>query len=206
MKRLLARASLCGWFLFAVLIACTDRIFAAQEDPTTALKPPKGELPPGLWEQVGWMIAVGLIVIVGGAIAWAILWGGRKPPIIPPPAFTARRALATLRGQTDHRALVIETSKIFRNYIVSVLLLPAGEYTTLDIIKVMQSLALMPLDLKQEAAGFLKQCDEQKFSPMPVHKEGDVVGRASELVDKMENAIMASRLQARPETVIAPAK
>jgi hypothetical protein len=206
MKCLTARARLRGWFLFAALCSCSGTLFAAQEDPATALKPPKGELPPGFWEQAGWMVAVGLIVIVGGVITWAFLRSGRKPPIIPPPAVTARRALEILRNQADNQARVTEVSKIFRKYIVSVLVLPAGEYTTLDIIKVMQSLTLMPLDLKQDIAGFLQQCDEQKFSPMPVHKESDVIGRASELVDKTENAIMASRRQAMPETVIAPAK
>ncbi|EEF57919.1 hypothetical protein [Pedosphaera parvula] len=194
-----------GCILFAVFALFAPNALSAQQD-LTALRPPKGELAPGFWEQFGWVVAAGLIVLFGVALTWAMLRKGKKPPILPAPAMMAKRELEALRGQTKGEAHAFGVSKIIKNYLVLVLCLPPGEYTTLDINKALQTQPDLGEDLKQNFARFLRECDEQKFSGAHSRSDNDIITSASGLIDQTESQLKQIRSQTAPLTVSAPAK
>src|SRR5262245_40846928 len=80
-------------------IAQTNTNSALEEIPP--LRPPRGEIPPGFWEQhSGEAVAAILIVLIGIGIALWLLLRARPQASIPP-AVQARQMLNPLLGQPE---------------------------------------------------------------------------------------------------------
>ncbi len=157
-----------------------------KKDEIPPLRPPRGELPPGFWEQHGlWVIVLSVLALAAlGAILWWFL--RPKPPIIIPPATQARQTLAPLAGQPEDGALLSRVSQVLQHYVLAAFRLPAEELTTAEFCQVIRSHEQIGSELSQATGEFLKQCDEQKFAPRPPRPALGAVGQALKLIDLAE--------------------
>lgn len=158
----------------------------AQQIPLPKLRPPHDEIGPTYWEQHHWPLIIGGIALLF-VIALAIVWSRRTKPIaVTPPEVLARNSLARLRGQPQDPPLVVEVSRIVRNYLVSVFMLPPDELTTTELLRAMKSRSQIDESTTAAVSAFLRQCDEWKFAPARLPPQTGVVARASELVEMIE--------------------
>ena len=80
----------------------------------------------------------------------------------------------------------MEVSRIFRRYIVFAFNLPPDELTTAELSRTLQSLPQAEPALAAEIGEFLRQCDEDKFSPPAMPPHVGVATRALALLEKVE--------------------
>jgi len=158
----------------------------AHAQPLPALRPPRGEITPTFWGQHGWQIiivVVASIIVVGVLI---ILLTRAKPKLSEPPEVLARRSLVTLRGRTVNGALLMEVSRVFRRYLIFAFDLSPHEPTTAELSQTLQSSTKADPSLVSSVVKFLRECDEDKFSPNTSPPHTDPATRALELLEKIE--------------------
>jgi hypothetical protein len=155
--------------------------------PIPALRPPHGEIKPSFWEQYGWLtiIVATVLIIVIAALIILLTRPGKK--IVEPPEFVARRGLAALRGRVTDGPMLMEVSRILRRYVVFAFDLPPQELTTTELKQTLQSLPRTEPALVAAVTEFLRQCDEDKFSPPALPPHTDAPSRALELLEKIES-------------------
>ncbi len=128
----------------SLAILCTDFGLAATNselsDEIPPLKPPRGEIPPGFWEQNAiWIIAATVLALC--VVALAIWFFARKnEPEALPPEVEARAALKSFGGKTETGQVVSEVSRIVRRYFTAAFGLP------------------------ERIGKFLRECDQTKFA------------------------------------------
>jgi len=148
----------------------TQTILGAATNPAAAdaippLRPPRGEIPPGFWEQYGWWIIVAGVLLLGAAGA-AVWWMRRsRPAVAVPPEVLARQALEPLRGQAEDGAVLSRISQVLRRYGSAAFGLPAGEMTTAEFCRAIAEPGRLGAELSTALGDFLRQCDERKFAP-----------------------------------------
>jgi hypothetical protein len=134
-------------------------------DEIPPLKPPRGEMPPGFWEQNGiWLGLLGvLVVLVAGMALWLVT--RPKPAIIIPPDVAAHEALRALANKPEDGKTLSRISRIIRHYFIATFDLPNDELTTSEFQCVLAGSEKIGPDLAQQVGQFLRQCDERKFGP-----------------------------------------
>jgi len=190
-----------GWTLnvefsaFLLLTLLVSPLLA--QSPTNALPPlapAYGEMRPTFWEQHGTAILVcGLVLL---ALACAVAWisSRPKPPAVVPPEVLARDALAKLLRQPEQGRVLSEISQILRRYFMTAFGFPPGEWTTSEFCAALASNEKVGGELAQAVAGFLRECDERKFSPGNPAGPLQAANRALELIDRVELRIKQSML------------
>ena len=150
----------------ATLLAFAARVSLAQStNDVPPLLPALPEIPPTVWEQHGVLIVV-LIVVAVALLAAAIWWLLQpKPPVPMPIEIQTRRELEQLRKQTEDGKIISQVSQAFKRYVAVAFELPTVEMTTAEFTRAVAGSEKVGNDLAAQVSDFLRQCDEQKFSP-----------------------------------------
>ena len=175
-------------FFMAGILSLPLATIAAGTNPLPVLDPPYSELPPTFWEQHHTGIFVSGFVFP--ALAALILWRILKPRPQPslPPGTVAREALARLQRQPEDGNTLGEISRALRRYISVAFQFPATGLTTAEFSGALASNAKIGAELAQAISGFLRECDERKFSPAGPAAPLNAANRALELVAFAEKA------------------
>ncbi len=164
---------------------------------------------PSFWEQHGWLVVLGAVVVLG-AIAVGV-WRSRRPkPVVEvSPEVTARQALEALRRQTEDVTLVGEVSRIVRRYLLGVFVLQNDELTTEELLKEVRACFQSDPDLLAVLGKLLHECDARKFAPLPQPAEGPIVPRALDLIARLQShrhqAAQAASSPSMPAATASPA-
>jgi hypothetical protein len=185
-------ANLCLCFGFRISdffrISSAPVLFAAavEEEPIPGLQPPRGLVPPGLWDQYSVWIIVGgaMLLFLLGIALWLLL--RPKPPIVISPEAQARYLLAGLSQQTETGSVLSRVSYAVRSYFGAAFALPEGEMTTSEFCRALNAAPEPGPDLKSRVCGFLGECDERKFAPSPAAPPMGAVVQALNLVEQAE--------------------
>jgi hypothetical protein len=166
-----------------LLLAATNPSAA---DIIPPLRPPRGEIPPTLWEQnrLRVIIAGALLLGLVGVVVW---WRRRpRPAVIVPPDAQARRALEPLREQAEDGAALSRISQILRRYVGVAFGLPPGEMTTADFCRAIAGHERLGAELSATLGEFLRSCDERKFAPPAPRPALGAAAHALELIELAE--------------------
>jgi hypothetical protein len=173
-----------AFYLMPVLAATNEG--AHEELPN--LRPPRGEIPPGFLEQhTGWVIAGSLLLLAMVCLAVWLL-SRPKPPVLVPPAESARRVLEPLRAEPETGVLLSRVSQAVRSYFRAAFGLPRGESTTTEFCRALADAGSIGPGLAAEVTAFLRESDERKFSPASPGTPFGAVDRALALVQAGERA------------------
>jgi hypothetical protein len=174
------------FFYFAALLA-TPHVFGQTNSGTLpALVPPYGELPPRFWEQhQAPIIVIGLAFL---AVVFLFVKTMLRPEakVILPPKVVAGQALAKLQSQPEDGKVLSEVSQILRRYAIAAFELPAVEQTTAEFCEVISGNEKIEAELAQAVSGFLRECDERKFSMTNSTAPLNAAVRAAKLVNLAE--------------------
>lgn len=152
------------------------------------LAPADPELPPTFWEQHGALILLGGFIYL--ALVAIALWRILKPrpqPVLPP-EILAREALARLHRQPEDGRGLSEISQALRRYLVAAFEIAGGELTTAEFSAALAGNPRIGAELAQGISGFLRACDERKFSPAASGAPLHAASRALELIALAERA------------------
>jgi hypothetical protein len=168
-------------FLGLILVA-----IPAFAQPPPALRPPREEIAPGLWEAHSHLIM--LIALFCVLLILALVFILTRPKTVrnEPPEITARRTLAALQNRPEDGALITEVSRIFRRFVIFAFGLPAEELTTAELDRVLQSLPSAEPALVADVGDFLRECDAEKFAPLARPPRVNAAARALALLEKIE--------------------
>ena len=130
-----------------------------------SLRPPKGEIPPGWWEEYGTvtLAAGGLALPLLGVVIWLLARPKPGPPLNH--AALARQALDPFRRVPEDAAALARASAVVRHYFVRAFSLPAEACTTAEFCAALAAHARVGAGLAGAASDFLRRCDERKFAP-----------------------------------------
>jgi hypothetical protein len=199
------------------LAACADRVFAiggffrfgfwislascvsgfgfqllAQTTPKTSddllpLVPPRPEIPPTFWERHQMAILIVVTLLLGAVCAgvWFLL--RPIPAVALTPAARARAALDPLKDQPETGILLSHVSRIVRSYFGAAFLLPNGEVTTSELIRLLQNHQQIGPELTAAVSEFLRQCDLRKFAPSGPLPPMNAVAVAGQLIEQAES-------------------
>jgi hypothetical protein len=150
----------------ACLLNCFYSAWAATNDSNfPELNPPRGELPPGFWEEQGALIILASVTaaLLFGVVIWLLLRPKTARPL--PPGTIARTNLEALLPQPESKAVLSRVSHILREYVTSVLGLPPGERNTAELVEELSRDGSMPGELSRQIVSLLRDCDQRKFDP-----------------------------------------
>ena len=174
-----------NWIIQWLLVVLACSVSAQDADKIPQLAPPYPELPPTFWEQHGNAIIMGGIVLV--LLVAVGLWLGlrKKPVTVVPPEVWARNELKALQALPADGTVLSKVSQALRRYFIAAFGLPPGEYTTAEFCRVVGGNEEIGVELSSSVAAFLRNCDENKFSPASAAPLS-AVARALELVERGE--------------------
>jgi hypothetical protein len=183
----------------AILLISAARETSAQSpNDVPPLQPALPEIPPTLWEQHGVLILV-LIVVAVVLIAAAIWWLLQPKPATPLPIeIQTRNELELLRLPAEDGKTISRISQILKHYFVVAFELPSGEMTTTEFNRAVATSKKAGSDLAANVSDFLRQCDEQKFSPA-AGVQPSACSRAFELIEQGECRRAELRQVAQPQ-------
>ena len=175
--------SIFGFELFLISAFAADS--ASEELPP--LRPPRGEIPPGFWELYTWHVVAGGLVFLA-LIALALWWFTRpKPAAVIPPRVQAENALRPLAAEPETGVVLSRVSQALRGYFVHVFALPAGELTTGEFARALETKPLPFPDLADSAVRLLRACDERKFGPLLATEPLRAASQALNLIEQTED-------------------
>ena len=158
MKSRLSWAALC----FAL---SSNSMLAQSTNDIPPLRPALAEMPPTVWDQYGVLIVV-LSILGVGLLGTAIWWLLQPKPHVPVPIeIQTRHELEQLRKQTEDGKTISQVSQVLKRYIAVAFELPSGEMTTAELSRAAAGSQKVGNGLAARIGDFLRQCDEQKFSP-----------------------------------------
>lgn len=130
-----------------------------------SLRPPKGEIPPGWWEEYGTvtLVAGGLTLPLLGVVIWLLARPKPAPPLNH--AALARQALEPFRKVPEDAAALARASAVVRHYFVRAFGLPEEACTTAEFCAALAARPRVGAALAGTASDFLRRCDERKFAP-----------------------------------------
>ena len=151
-----------------------------------SLRPPRGELLPGFWEQYGaWVIFLSVLLVA--AVGVAIWFVTRPKAIAPVPWFIqARRELEPLLQQTEDGALLSRISQILRRHIASAFELPLDEATTSEFSRALTQSEKVGPELSNELTELFRDCDFRKFASSVPPGPSRAAERALKLIERAE--------------------
>ena len=168
-----------------MLLASACSSLAQSTNDVPPLLPALPEIPPTLWEQHGLLIVV-LGVFALALISAAIWWLLQpKAPVPVPIEIQTRNELELLRYPTESGKIISQVSQVLKRYVAVAFELPAGEMTTSEFSRAVAGSEKVGGELAASVSEFLRQCDEQKFSPA-VGVQASACSRAMELVEQGE--------------------
>ena len=148
-----------------LLILATNATLAQPTNDIPPLQPALPEIPPTLWEQHGILMMV-FGVVATAMLVVAIWWLLRPKPPVPVPIETqTRRELELLQLSAEDGKTISRVSQVLKRYLAVAFELPAGEMTTAEFNRAATSSENVGSDLAASVSKFLRECDEQKFSP-----------------------------------------
>lgn len=151
---------------FLCLALSSVATLAQSSDDVPPLLPARPEIPPTLWEQHGVLI-VGLSILAVALVAAAIWWLLQpKPPVPVPIEIQTRKELEQLRGRSEDGKTISRVSQVLKRYVAVAFELPPGEMTTTEFNRAALESEKVGPQLGAQISDFLRQCDEQKFSPV----------------------------------------
>jgi hypothetical protein len=179
----------CGQFLLPVLAAVSPAFGQPSPSETNALPrlaPPYGEIQPTFWELHGTLIIVAgvVFVLLLGLVIWLALRPRRHEPLAP--EVVARLALAKLGSRAEDGVCLSAVSQVVRRYFISAFHLATGELNTTEFCAAIAADPKIGADLATPLAGFLRQCDERKFSAAPAATPLNAVNQAQEFLARAE--------------------
>jgi len=150
------------------------------------LAPPRGTMPPTVWEQYGLWIVLGGVALAALAVGLIWLWRRPKAPVPVSPETRARQALEPLRQQTEDGAVLSRVSQILRHYVTAAFGLPDGELTTTELCRVLNERPQLGPEFPAAMGDFLRECDRRKFASAPPAPSLGAVPRALKLIEMAE--------------------
>ena len=183
------RVSSAAQLLGTPLLALAADTNGTSEVPESSLRPPRGEIVPGFWEQNGTWLILGAILLLFGlaALVWLLVRPKSAVPI--PPAVEARRELEPLQQNPEDGGLLSRVSQILRRYVAAVFALPPGEFTTAEFTQTLANNPKVGSALGGEVTDFLRACDLRKFAPSPAQSPLGAVSRALSLIERAESRV-----------------
>jgi len=184
-----------GFWTFSLALGCcfTAATRAAEEAdgtsglPPSSLKPPRGEIRPSYWEQHGFWLVLGALVLLAllSAAVWFLL---RPRPPLPPPsaAEAARRQLERLRQQPEDGILLSRVSQLLHGYLSGTFGIAGVELTTAELCQAVAQNREISSDLATEITEFLREGDVRKFAPKPPGTPFGAVTKALTIIDHCE--------------------
>lgn len=170
---------------------------AQSPDGVKPLLAPLSEIPPTVWEQHGALIVL-LGVVVIALLAAAIWWLLQpKSPVPVPIEIQTRNELELLRLPMEDGKTISQVSQVLKHYFAVAFELPSGEMTTAEFSLAVISSEKTGSELADRVSDFLRQCDEQKFSPAG-GVQTSVCSRALELFQAGEARRAELRQVAQP--------
>ena len=135
---------------------------------------------------------------LAGIVAWLFL----RPvsPLPVPIEIQTRSELEALRKQAQDEAMLSRVSRCVQRYFAVAFGLPPGELTTAEFCRALAGNERIGSRLTERVAGFLRQCDVAKFSPVAAANPGQAVSEALELVAQSE----ARRAELRQTEAVKP--
>jgi hypothetical protein len=179
---------------YLVWLCLTGPMLAAEPNgasdlPASSLNPPRGEIPPSLWEQHGgWIIAGSILAL---AIIASCVWFLTRPKPEEKEAcvVTARRDLQALIDKEEDSTLLVRTSQILHRYIAASFSMPGDQMTTREFCDGMFKNSELGVELARETSEFLQRCDVKKFAPAPPKGSLSAVATALAIVDRAEQRL-----------------
>jgi Domain of unknown function (DUF4381) len=169
--------------------------------PEQSLLPakPRGEIPPGFWEQNGyWVLLIGALLL---AVVCIAAWYLTQPKslVAVPPEVETRRRLERLRQRPEDGSVLSMVSQILRHYLADAFGLPRDEMTTAEFCRAMETREQIGPELSTAVARLLRQCDRQKFAPPPTGPPLSAADQALALVDVAQARLASLREAARKQ-------
>ena len=157
--------------------------------PSSSLRPARGEILPGFWEQYGGWVVLGaaLLLLTIATLIWFLVQP--KPPIPTPPGAQARQELEPLRQRAEDGGVLSRVSQIIRHYVAGAFALPPGELTTAELSGTLLQNQNIGPELGGEVVKFLRECDLRKFAPAQPQAPIDAVSRALGLINRAESRV-----------------
>jgi hypothetical protein len=90
-----------------------------------------------------------------------------------------------LKAIPEDGAILSKVSQALRRYFIVAFGLPPGEYTTAEFCRVIGGNEKIGAELSSSVAAFLRNCDENKFSPASATPLS-AVARAMDLIERGE--------------------
>ncbi|HEX4349121.1 MAG TPA: hypothetical protein VH251_01975 [Verrucomicrobiae bacterium] len=150
------------------------------------LAPAYGEIRPTFWEQHGTIVLVlsFMVIVSAGLFCWLVL--KPKPPVAVPPEVLARATLTKLSSQPENGKVLSEISQTLRRYLIAAFQFPSGELTTVEFSARLAGSQKVGGDLAQAVSGFLRECDQRKFSPTNPNTPLNAASRALGIISQVE--------------------
>ena len=191
-------AALVVLFCFVMMLAVAG--FAQAPDDAPQLRPIRAELAPTFWERHTMTVILysAEFLALAGIVAWLFL----RPvsPLPVPIEIQTRSELEALRKQAQDEAMLSRVSRCVQRYFAVAFGLPPGELTTAEFCRALAGNERIGSRLTERVAGFLRQCDVAKFSPVAAANPGQAVSEALELVAQSE----ARRAELRQTEAVKP--
>jgi hypothetical protein len=181
-----ARVKFFGVWALAYAFAFSARALT-DTNALPPLAPPDAEIPVTFWEKYGlWLAAISIGLVLLLLLA---LWKSfeRKPPVLPPPADTARAALGALPIGREDAAVLRQVVQILQIYFITGFKVVPSALTTAEFGEALARQEKIGVGLAGDVSAFLRQCDERKFSAAPNLAPLNAVARALELIQTAEN-------------------
>jgi hypothetical protein len=183
--------STCAALVIALLLINSVAHALPAQKPVDAippLAPPLPEIQSTFWERHPVLQFALPSLAAGLALGIWQLWTKRKktPPRLIDPATQARAALTALQACPEDAVTLGNAAQTLRRYLIAAFWLPAGETTTAEFCRTLQSNPHVGAELSRAGGEFLMRCDERKFSPAPSPAAIGAVQRALELIDMAE--------------------
>lgn len=155
--------------------------------PTPALPEIRDIAPPvDVFPWPPWMVALAifLIVVVLGLVAWLVIRAHKRRPAPPPPTprSMALRELEALRAEVsrlDPHEFSVRVSDVLRGYIEAQFGLRAKEQTSPEFLASLSGAKQFGEDDRELLARFLEKCDLIKFARIDASSEDSAALLAS---------------------------
>ncbi len=162
-------------------------------DQIPPLRAPRGELPPGFWEEYGLLVVVGS-VLAATLLAIAAWFLARPKPVAPlAPDVVARQALGPLVRQAEDGAVLSGVSQILRRYLTAAFGLPPEELTCTEFCGALRRCEEAGPELSAAIAEFLRLNDERKFAPGAAQPASGAAEQALNFIEASEQRLARQR-------------